>query len=324
MAGVDGEYEVTETIREGYDALALSSPRGPLTAVVCPRLGMIGCSLDLDGSELLGQRSGLPRYEATGSTMGIPFLHPWANRLAGLTYEAAGRRVRLDPDSPLLRLDPNGLPIHGLLAASPYWRLTASQSDDRSARVEAALEFGAHPELLEGFPFPHDLGMEFELSGTALTVTTTLTPTADLHVPVSFGYHPYLTLPQLPRSEWEIEIPARRRLRLDERMIPTGETEPADFTSGPLGERGLDDAFCDLVEGEAFVLSGADIRLGVELLEGYAFAQVYAPTNLDVVCFEPMTAPANALLAGGPTLQLVAPGETYTARFRITVDQPYG
>jgi galactose mutarotase-like enzyme len=44
---------------------------------------MVCCSLRHRGDELLGQRRGLAAYAATGSTMGIPFLHPWANRLDG-------------------------------------------------------------------------------------------------------------------------------------------------------------------------------------------------------------------------------------------------
>src|SRR5437763_16767175 len=110
---------VEETTREGYPALSLES--GDLTATFVPQLGMIGASLTHKGEELLGQRNGLPAYEAKGSTMGIPLLYPWANRLSALNCEAAGKRIDLDPDSSYVRLDPNGLPIHGLLAANPPW-----------------------------------------------------------------------------------------------------------------------------------------------------------------------------------------------------------
>src|SRR3954452_9827014 len=110
-------HAIEKTVYEGFPALALRSPDG-LEVTYAPGVGMVGCSLRHDGEELLGQRGGLARYELAGSTFGIPLLHPWANRLAGLTYEAAGRRVEIDPANPLLRTDPNGLPIHGLLAGS--------------------------------------------------------------------------------------------------------------------------------------------------------------------------------------------------------------
>src|SRR3954469_26004004 len=78
-----------ETTREGYPAVGVTD--GDLAATFVPRLGMIGASLEYRGEELLGQRNGLAAYEAKGSTMGIPLLYPWANRLEGLQYEAAGK-----------------------------------------------------------------------------------------------------------------------------------------------------------------------------------------------------------------------------------------
>ena len=58
--------------------------------------------------------------------MGIPFLHPWANRLAGFSYSLHGRDVRLPPGPPLVHGDEHGLPIHGVLAASRYWEVVAA------------------------------------------------------------------------------------------------------------------------------------------------------------------------------------------------------
>src|SRR5256714_13120995 len=118
---------------------------------------MIGASLKHAGEELLGQRGGLARYEATRSTMGIPLLHPWANRLSGFSYSVAGTTVQLDPDSPLIKKDPNGLPIHGLLGASPYWDLLGAGADQNSARLSAPLYFRPPPPYLPGLPLPHEL-----------------------------------------------------------------------------------------------------------------------------------------------------------------------
>src|SRR5439155_13338911 len=133
-----------------------------------------------------------------------------------------------------------GLPIHGRAAASPYWEVSAAEADDAGARLRAALDFGAHPELLAGFPFPHRLEVEATLAGRTLSIETTLVATGDRPVPVAFGYHPYLRLPGLPRGDWRVTLPVRRRARLDERGIPTGEVEPVSLSSGPLGERDFD------------------------------------------------------------------------------------
>jgi galactose mutarotase-like enzyme len=46
---------------------------------------------------------------------------------------------------------------------------------------------------------------------------------------------------------------------------------------------------------------------------------VYAPSDDDVVAYEPMTAPTNALVAGGPDLPLIEPGGRYEATFSIAI-----
>ncbi len=309
---------VADAEQDGHLVLVLRDPAAQLEAAFCPGAGMVGCSLRHRGDELLGLRKGLDAYARTGSTMGIPLLYPWANRLSGFEYRAAGRSVRLDARDSPLRLDPHGLPIHGLLAASPYWEVEAGDSCGDEPRVRASLDFGAHDELLRGFPFPHRLEQDVRLAEGRLTISTALRATGDVGVPVSFGYHPYLQLPNVPRPHWEVSLGVRRRALLDDRGIPTGRSEPCSIPAGPLGQRTFDDLFDALADPPEFALSGGGRRIAVRFEEGYAFAQVYAPPDQDVVCFEPMTAPTNALVTGDG-LTVVPPGGDYAARFSIAV-----
>src|ERR1700733_13922242 len=149
---------------------------------------MIGISLTDSGVELLGQRRGLDAYVANGKTMGIPLLYPWANRLGANTYTAEGATVTLTPGQHGVRADANGLPIHGVLAAYPRWRVTAESADELTAEVD----FGADPELLASFPFPHLLGVTVRLAEQTLTVRTAVTPTGGDAVPLFFGFPPQL------------------------------------------------------------------------------------------------------------------------------------
>jgi galactose mutarotase-like enzyme len=68
----------------------------------------------------------------------------------------------------------------------------------------------------------------------------------------------------------------------------------------------------------AFAAVSRDTRVAVEFLEGFPYAQIYAPAGSDFVCFEPMTAPTNALNTGDG-LRVVRPGEQHRATFTITV-----
>ena len=297
----------------------LVSPNGELEATFAPRVGMVGCSLVHRGEELLHVGGGLAEYAGRGTTFGIPLLYPWANRLAGFDYSVGGRHVRLEHHSPLIPLDPNGLPIHGLLGASPHWEATRLRPE-ASAALSASLDFGAYPALLGAFPYPHSVRLDLLLTDTELQIATTVTADRGTAVPVSFGFHPYLRLPDAPREEWEIGIPVRERLLLDDYLIPTGEREPAGDLSGPLGDRGFDDGYAGVEADQPFSVTGGGRRIEVRMNECYPFAQVYSPPGAGFICFEPMTAPTNALRSGDD-LPIVEPGETFTAAWAIAVSE---
>ena len=86
--------------------------------------------------------------------MGIPLLHPWANRLAGFDYSVDGREVRLPHGPPLVHGDEHGLPIHGVLAASRHWEVVSLEEHGGTARVRAVLDFAASSGADGGVPVP--------------------------------------------------------------------------------------------------------------------------------------------------------------------------
>ncbi len=311
-------HSIVEGTIAGFPTLTLASSE--LQASFAPTAGMVACSLRHRGGELLGQRGGLAKYAASGSTMGIPLLHPWANRLSGYTYTVAGRTVTIDAKTPRLHRDAAGLPMHGLVLGYPNWTVVDRRADDAGARLTAVLDLAADPQLLAAFPFPHTLLLEVALRQTTLAITTTVRATGDVDVPISFGFHPYLQLPDVARERWHIELPVGRRLLLDDRGLPTGRSEAVVIEPGQLAQRVFDDLFTDLPQPAQFVLAGGGRRVTLSFEEGYGFAQVYAPDSDAVVCFEPMTAPTNALVTGGAALPMVEPGAEYRATFSVTIE----
>jgi aldose 1-epimerase len=296
------------------DPTARTLKAGDLEAVFLPGYGMLGASLRHRGVELLGRVQDLTTAAAEGSTAGIPLLHPWANRLAGSHYRAAGREVTLDLASPFLHFDAHGLPIHGVPWSHLAWELTESSPDGLTARLA-----WTRGELLAIFPFPHRLEMAVTLSPEGLTLETRLFAGLDGPVPVSFGFHPYFVLPGLPRAEWRLKLPPMRMLGLDPRGIPTGEEEPFVGHDAGLGELDFDNGFAIHEDHPAFSLAGAGRRITVELLAGYRYAQVYAPKDQNYIALEPMTAPTSALTSGRG-LTLVQPGGQFSTSFKIRVE----
>jgi galactose mutarotase-like enzyme len=280
---------------------------------------MVGCSLRHRGEELLGIGRGLRGYLEDGAVFGIPLLYPWANRLGGWSYEAAGRAVQLDPSSPLLHGEEHCLPIHGALAASSAWELTARGDDAEGAWLVAELDLAAHPELLAVFPFPHRLELAIRVGRAAVGIATAVIAGSSSPVPLSFGFHPYLALPGSDRERWQVALPERAELLLDERRLPTGAARQRPAADFVLGERTFDDLFAVPASPTRFAVSGGGRRVTVELRSGYPYAQIFAPPDQPVICFEPMTAPINALRSHDG-LRLVAPGATARAVFTLAID----
>jgi aldose 1-epimerase len=293
--------------------VTLRDPSSSVVAQYVPSAGMIGVSLTDSDQQLLGQRRGLDAYIEAGKTMGIPMLYPWANRLGDRNYTVGDDEVTLRSDAAGVRFDPNGLPIHGLLAGYGGWQVMAESANE----LTAELNFADDPALLASFPFPHMLVVRVSLADRILTVRSTVSAVGDRPVPLCYGFHPYLQLPDTPRAQWVIDTPRLRHLILDEQGLPTGETTEQPPIHGPLGDRGFDDGYDQVPEGSVFAVSGGQRRIEVHFDEGYPAAQIFAPPGEDVVCFEPMAAPTDALRRGG--YRFARPGEPAVAVFSIHV-----
>lgn len=274
---------------------------------------MLCASLRFRGDEYVAWPRTVEEFRA-GRATAIPLVHPWANRLAGDSYVAGGERVSLNGLT--LPHDPNGLPIHGNLFGVPFEVL---QSND--TRVVARLDYGAYPEKLLAFPFPHVLTVDARLHPTrGLNIVTSVEPTSDRAVPISFGWHPFVQLPNAPRAEWELRWPACEHVEVDDRIIPTGARTPRDAQREQIAERTFDDLYA-LGPDRTFSIaagSGAKRRtLTLQFDPAYPFAQLFVPPDRELVAIEPMTAEIDAL--GRGTAPVVEPGTRFQAAFNLAV-----
>jgi galactose mutarotase-like enzyme len=285
-------------------AAAVTLAAGDLTATFLPDVGMLGTSFTWREHEFLA----LPGGIAGGHTTGLPLLHPWANRLARRRYVAAGVAVdlrRID-----LLTDSNGLPIHGTMLGQAGWTIVSMAGGGRRPRFTARFDYGAPPDLLAAFPFPHVVDVTVALGGGELAVTTTVTPSAG-PVPISFGWHPYLRLPG-PRSTWRLALPEREELVLNARSIPTGRRVHRAAEDEPIGDRTADVGFALDADGR-FAVESRAVRLDVAFDSGYPLGQLWVPPGRRFCCIEPMTAPTNALGADG--YALATPEAPYSATY---------
>lgn len=296
------------------DISAVSLAAGDLRAVFLPHSGMLGASLQYRGHELLRRIEDLEIAKSKGSTAGIPLLYPWANRLGALHYRAAGRDVDLDPTSAFLHFDDHGLAMHGV----PWGQLSWMVDEVRQEYLRARLEW-KRPELLAVFPYPHRLEINVEVSPMSLQLRTEVSADSKSHVPISFGFHPYFGIPGVTRDQWRLQLPAMKKLQLDQHGIPTGRSESFGPFDNSLGQNGFDDGFGLLDATADFSLLGGGWKITVRLLQGFSYAQVFAPVGKEFIALEPMTAPANALISGDG-LRILESGGRFVASFRIDFD----
>jgi galactose mutarotase-like enzyme len=282
-----------------------------------PGAGMLCSSLRYRGDELLAQNAGVAAYAQRGATMGIPLLYPWANRLADFSYSFAGRTVEVPRDPVWIALDDHGLPIHGVIGGRMKWELIREPPAGAHSLAARLSWSESEPELFEVFPFRHDLRYEARLAGRRLEVEISVHARGPDPVPLAFGFHPYLSPLGAPRERWLIELPAMRHLALDRDQIPVGPERALAARRFELADREFDDGFDSVAEPAPFSVA-AGHRIELEFLEGFPCAQVFAPRDRQFICFEPMTAPANALRSG-TGLRVLGAGERYRASFSVQI-----
>jgi aldose 1-epimerase len=238
---------------------------------VQPHDGMLVAALRHRGEDVLAERP--------DPWTGCPLLYPWANRLSAERFQVRDREV----DASGARRDENGVLLHGLPSARRGWVVEHAAGD----RVRARLRWGD-----DAFPFPHEVVVEHRLAPDGLETVTEVTGDA----PVAFGWHPFLRLPGVPRDRWRVALGSRRRIVLDERLLPVGRSEAWAPPPFELGDGDFDES---LTQIEApFALEGGGRRVEVEFLEGAPHGQFFAPRAEPVACFEPMAAPVDALVSG--------------------------
>ncbi len=305
-ASPEPDFTARQVAVDGVGVVRLTDAARGIEVTVLPSMGNMASEMKIGGKNILHfPDAPLSQFQKNPSQTGIPFLAPWANRLDGDGFWANGKRYGFDPALRNYRKDGNGLPLHGLLGASTPWRVTSVGADAASAHVTSRFEFWRHPDLMAQWPFAHEYEMTYRLAGGALEVITTVSNLSTDPMPLAIGFHPYYRIPDTPRDQWVLRLPARKAVVADAGRLPTGELRAVDLPDPlPLVDRTLDDGFTDLRRDEAgralFAIESGDKRIEILFGPRYPVAVVWEPAlapgqRLGFVCIEPMTGVTNAV-----------------------------
>jgi len=322
-------YSAHKSAVQGVSVISLSDASAGVEVTVLPSIGNRVSEMKVHGKNILFFTStDLSQLEKKPDLSGVPFLAPWANRLDETGFWANGKNYTFNMTLGNVR---GPIPIHGLLANSDLWEVMEVAADRKSAHVTSRLVFWKHPELMAQWPFAHEYEMTYRLAKGVLEIKLTVTNLSAESMPIALGFHPYYRIPDVPRDQWVANIPARKVVIADDRLVATGEYKPFDMPKPlPLKGHPLDTGFTDLErdsEGRAHFSIEAGGKK-VETLYGpkYPAAVIFAPPpmegqNREFICFEPMTGITNAVNLNHegkyPNLQTVAPGAKWTESFWI-------
>jgi aldose 1-epimerase len=321
-------YTAEKISDHGIDVVRLTDAANGVSVSVAPSLGNRAFEFNVHGKNILYFPTDIATFKNNSARQlnGIPFLAPWANRMAGGGFWANGKNYRFNPDIETVHLDKNNIAIHGMLTTSSLWEVTSVGAKAHSAHVTSRLQFWKYPDLMANWPFAQEYEMTYTLANGVLEVTTAVTNLSAQAMPVVLGFHPYFRLPDVPRSEAAAHIPAHKHVETDAHLVATGEFTPANLPDEvSLKDHTFDDGYTDLVRGSdgraTFSVAAGSKKIEVLYGPRYPVAVIYAPPNQPFICFEPMTAVTNGanLAREGkyPDLQTVAPGATWRESFWV-------
>jgi aldose 1-epimerase len=269
------------------DIVKLTDAKTQTEVSVVTSVGNVAYEFKVKGQNVLYFPAGtVEAFKQRPSLSAIPFLGPWANRLDEDAFYANGKKYTFNMDLGNVK---GANPIHGFLSSTDQWKVVEVKSDANAAWVTSRLEFYRYPDWMAQFPFAHTIDMTYRLQNGVLEVMTKVQNLSTEPMPLSIGFHPYYRIPDSPREEWTLDVPAKTQWLLSSAKIPTGETEAIEkFFPNPkavaLKDYSLDHVFGDLTRDAAgrasVIVSGSKSqKLEVQLGPKYHALVMFSPGN---------------------------------------------
>ncbi|SDR18325.1 aldose 1-epimerase [Brevundimonas sp. 374] len=280
---------------------------GDWRATLAPDMGGAMLSLDWRGRPVL-------RPTPDGATDILQTscfpLVPYANRIANGRFVFEGRSVRL----PVLERFASHA-IHGEGWLQP-WTIQSRSSDV----VAMTLDWQGEPA---GWPWPWRAKQVVSLADSGLEIELSVTNAGDEIMPAGLGLHPYFH--RHPHSR--LALTASGVLATNAFDLPDRFISPLDLVDWSSGRALNEVPFVDHAYGGwngVARMTGGSCEVVMKASSSAAWVQVYAPTDTDFFCVEPVTHCPDAFNGpvswGGSANGLVAlkPGETLTIHMTVS------
>ena len=129
-------------VENGIEIVKLWSIASDLSLKIAVNIGNTICSILKKNKEYLYFPYELKAYKNISQLAGIPFMHPWANRLEGdFIFIEQNKHHFPKHFQSIIPRDGNNLPLHGLLLKSDKWKTKAIVNHSEGISHIATVEF---------------------------------------------------------------------------------------------------------------------------------------------------------------------------------------
>jgi aldose 1-epimerase len=211
--------------------------------------------------------------------------------------------------------------IHGIIYDQPF-EILSQFADAAKAKLELCFHYKGQDE---GYPFPYDCTIVFELTANNnLTVSTSILNTGIGLIPVCDGWHPYFSFGS-SINDCQLEFQSKEMVLFDEDLIPTGRLKPwQEFGSlQKIGDTFFDNCFTvNFAECQPMLIfrdAVQAIQLEVRPEKSYPYLQVYTPEHRKSIAIENLSAAPDAFNNGMGLITLAAGEQTnFSTTYTIT------
>jgi aldose 1-epimerase len=233
-------------------------------------------------------------------------LAPYSNRIKNgkLVFQGEHFSLPAHPDSP-----PHTL--HGVAHTLP-WEVTGASAEEITIQVTYE---GEH------WPWTFHAEQSYQLNGSTMRQTMSMTNLGETSMPAGLGFHPYFCIDSSSRAAFV----AREKWMVGADYLPAGERAPVRSTvvlhANDFRTRECVDYYAGWI-GKAEIGSDAGI-MTLSATGNLTHLIAFAPAGGRYLCLEPVSHVANGFnLAAdgyaGTGARVLAPGETITAGIEIT------
>jgi aldose 1-epimerase len=207
--------------------------------------------------------------------------------------------------------------IHGILYNANFEIVNTDISED-AAMVTLAYQYQKEEK---GYPFAYHIEVCycFQKNNT-LSLSTRVTNTDNLSLPLMDGWHPYFSLGDATIDECSLQFQQEGQLEYNDQLLPTGKLiENNLFNKGRLlANIELDNGFL-LSPGSSCILENNKFKLTVSPKKNYPYLQLYIPPNRKSIAIENLSA-APDCFNNKMGLQLLQPQESilFETSFSLT------